>query len=196
MITKDELSGIIDALGALSEEEVCSVAQEISFIRKEDFSPDIIVQMCREALDEHLLELIGPAEIRPTATEKAAPDGGTGGPACYIPGPNAFPDVPFELSEAIDILMITKKEVDWEKVSSRFSANLHAKAMQMSEDISSLSGGRPGEKELSCLSERYSNLLNLYYDYDSWLPDGMGDIENELQDLSRKLEDLRAAQGI
>lgn len=196
MITKDELSGIIDVLGALSGEEVCSVAQEISFIRKEDLSPDIVTQMCREALDEHLLELISPAEIGPAAAEETVPGGSTGELTYYIPGPNAFPDVPYELSEAIDILMITKREVDWEKVSTRFSANLAAQAMQISKDISSLSGSRLSEKELSGLAGRYSDLLNLYYDYDSWLPDGMGDLEDELQELSRKLEELRAAQGI
>lgn len=196
MITKDELSGIIDALGALSEKEVCSVAQEISFIRKEGLSPDIVTQMCREALDEHLLELISPVEIRPAAAEGTVPDGSTGELTYYIPGPNAFPDVPYELSEAIDILMITKREVDWEKVSTRFSASLTAQAMQIAEDISSLAGSRLSEKELSGLAGRYSDLLNLYYDYDSWLPGGMGDLEDELQELSRRLEELKAAQGI
>lgn len=195
MITKDELSGIIDALGALSEDEVCAVAQEISFIRKEDFLPDILTRMCRQALDEHLLELIVSAEIRPAA-EGAVSVGSNEGEGYYIPGPNAFPDVPFELSEAIDILMITKKEVDWEKVSSRFSANLKVEVMELDRAIASLSDRGTDEGDLYFLAERYSNLLNLYYDYDSWLPEGISDMENELQDLSRRLEELKAAQGI
>ncbi|MDI3539658.1 MAG: hypothetical protein PWR29_234 [Methanolobus sp.] len=195
MITKDELSGIIDALGALSEDEVCAVAQEISFIRKEDFLPDILTRMCRQALDEHLLELIVSAEIRPAA-EGAVSVASNEGEGYYIPGPNAFPDVPFELSEAIDILMITKKEVDWEKVSSRFSANLKVEVMELDRAIASLSDRGTDEGDLYFLAERYSNLLNLYYDYDSWLPEGISDMENELQDLSRRLEELKAAQGI
>ncbi len=192
MITIEELAGIIDALGALREDEICAVAQEISFLRKEDFSVEIITGMCKKALDEHLLEAIGPDEVTDACSGAGHPDGRN----YYIPGPNAFPDIPFELSEAIDILVITKREVDLDRVSESFSANLHKQAVELGGDISSFSRKGITEAGLSALAERYSDILNLYYDYDSWLPGGMDGIEDELQGLSRKLEQLRAAQGI
>jgi hypothetical protein len=148
--------------------------------------------MCKKALDEHLLEAIGPDEVTYTCSEGSRPDGRN----YYIPGPNAFPDIPFELSEAIDILVMAKREVDLERVSKSFSANLHTQAAELDGDISSLSRDGINEAGLSALAERYSDILNLYYDYDSWLPGGMDGIEDELQGLSRKLEQLRAAQGI
>jgi hypothetical protein len=192
MITIEELAGIIDALGALREDEICAVAEEISFLRKEDFSQEAITGMCKKALDEHLLEAISPDELIDTGSDGGVPDRRT----YYIPGPNAFPDIPFELSEAIDILLIAKREVDLERVSKSFSANLHKKVMELGEDIRSFSGDGIKEAGLSALAEKYSEILNLYYDYDSWLPGGMDGIEDELQGMSRKLEQIRAAQGI
>ncbi|WP_292465479.1 hypothetical protein [Methanolobus sp.] len=192
MITNEELAGIIDALGALREDEICAVAEEISFLRKEDFSAETITEMCRKAVDEHLLEVISPDEVKCADSDVSHPCGNN----YYIPGPNAFPDIPFELSEAIDILVMSKREVDLERVSKSFSANLHEQAMGLSEDISSFSEGSISEAGFSVLAGRYGDILNLYYDYDSWLPGGMDGIEDELQELSRKLEQLRAAQGI
>ncbi|MDP2217713.1 MAG: hypothetical protein Q8J68_10545 [Methanolobus sp.] len=192
MITNEELAGIIDALGALREDEICAIAEEISFLRKEDFSAETITEMCRKALDEHLIEIISSDEVKGADSAASHP----GGKNYYIPGPNAFPDIPFELSEAIDILMMSKREVDLERVSKSFSADLHKQAMELGGDIRSFSETRISEAGLSALSERYGDILNLYCDYDSWLPGGMDGIEDELQELSRKLEQLRAAQGI
>lgn len=189
LISKEELTGIIDALGALREDEICAIAAEISFLRNEDFSSELVLQMCEEAVHELLLETVGPTEVKDAVSDVNVEG------SFYIPGPNAFPDIPFELSEVIDILRLSKREVDMGGLTQRFTSKLHDMSSKLSKDIEEVSMASRSEAILT-LTERYSEILNIYYDYDSWLPEGIDGIEEELQEISKRLEHLRVAQDI
>jgi predicted nucleic acid-binding Zn-ribbon protein len=114
----------------------------------------------------------------------------------YISGPNAFPEVPFELSEVIDILELHKREVDLSSVAARLSKNLHRRIKSLENKIDSVSSTKVHEKDLENLELRYSDILNQYYDYTFWLSDDMPGIEDEIQELSSRIESLKSAQGI
>ncbi|WP_406661011.1 hypothetical protein V7O66_00365 [Methanolobus sp. ZRKC3] len=188
MLTKEELSGIIDALGALTLDEIELVVKELSFTKREEpSSPEYIGELCKESLAEHVLEIVSCEEVVGIEQNENL---------YCIPGPNAFPDIPFELSEVIDVLELSKREVDLSSVSKRFCANIKTKAVDLEEKVDSLQGLRISASEFSSLEAQYSKLLNLYYDYDFWLPEGIEVAEDDLQVLSKKLEHLRAAQDI
>ena len=187
MITKDELAGIIDVLGAATIEEINLIVQELAEIRRlESVTSDYVEQLCDSALGEHLIETVSSEEVE---------DGGAD-EVYYISGPNAFPDIPYELSEIFDILELSKREVDMSKVAKTFSSRLKQRAKRLNGKIDSFSGGSVLDSDLAMLEKRYSDLLNLYYDYDFWLPGGISDIEDKILGVSERIEQLKSAQAI
>jgi len=187
MITKDKLAGIVDVLGASTIGEIHLIAQELAEIRRlEEVSPADVEQLCESALGEHLIETVSSGEVEGAGSDETY----------YIPGPNAFPDIPYELSEIIDILELSKREVDMSKVAKSFSSRLKQRAKRLNEKIDLFSGGAVPDSDISKLEQRYSDLLNLYYDYDFWLPGGISDIEDKILGVSERLEQLKSAQAI
>ncbi len=187
MISKDELAGIIDVLGAATIEEIHLIAQELAEIRMlEVVESGDVEQLCESALGEHLIETVSSEEV----------DGAGSDEAYYISGPNAFPDIPFELSEIIDILELSKREVDMSKVAKSFSSRLKQRTKRLNEKIDSFFFESPVASDITKLEKRYSDLLNLYYDYDFWLPGGISDVEDKILGVSERLEQLKSAQDI
>jgi hypothetical protein len=188
MLTKEELSGIVDAMGALTLVEIQSVVKELYFSRKEESpSDESVEQLCNESTAEHILETISSEEV----TDVAHNDD-----LYYIAGSNAFPDIPFELSEVIDALELSKREVDFSRVTTYFCMSMKKRVGHFEEKIDLLHDMKVDASELSKLENKYSTLLNLYYDFDFWLPDGMSAVDVDLQSVSKKLEQLRLAQDI
>lgn len=187
MITKDELSGIIDVLGAATIEEIRLIVHELAEIRRlEVVDSGDFEQLCESALGEHLIETVSSEEVEGAGSDETY----------YISGPNAFPDIPHELSEIIDILELSKHEVDMSKVAKSFSSRLKQRAKRLNDKIDSFSGGSVLDSDLTRLEKRYSDLLNLYFDFDFWLPGGISDIEDKILGVSERLEQLKSAQAI
>ena len=188
MLTKEELSGIVDAMGALTLAEIQSVVKELYFTKKEDSpSSECIEDACERSVDEHVLEMISSEEVKDAVQSEDM---------YYIAGPNAFPDIPFELSEVIDALELSKREVDLSRVSKHFCINMRIKVKDLDEKVDSFNDLKIDASEFSNLEGNYSTLLNLYYDFDFWLPGGMSSVDNDLQLVSKKIEQLRSAQDI
>ncbi|WP_406670130.1 hypothetical protein V7O67_12500 [Methanolobus sp. ZRKC4] len=97
------------------------------------------------------------------------------------------------MSEVIDILQIEEREVDLSKVASRFSRNLHKRIKNLEIKVDSIDQAKVNPKDLENLEQRYSDILNQYYDYSFWLPGDMSDIEAEIQVLSSRIEALKPA---
>lgn len=188
MKNKEELCGIIDALGALNIEELYSISKELSLLRDNvTLSESSIRDMCDEAEKEHLVAVVSWEEVAGLEEDENS---------YYIPGPNAFPEVPFELSEVIDILQMSKREVDLSKAADRFHLTLHKRIKHLESKIDSLEQekARPEDLEgLEDLEEWYSDILNQYYDYSFWLQDDMSDLESEISTLSERIEALKSA---
>lgn len=187
MITKEELAGIIDALGASTFDEIFSIVEELAYMREEEV-PDVddIEHLCRGAVEEHLIENV---------SSKVVVDVEGDDSNYYILGPNAFPDVPAELSEVIDILKLDEREVDTSRVAKMFSGKFRKWSASLSEKIDALSEN-PAEEEIERLEKEYSDLINLYYDFDFWLPGGISHIEDTILQVSRRIEGLKSAQDI
>lgn len=205
MITKDELAGIIDVVGAATIEEIHLIVQELAEIRRlEAVSSDYVKRLCESALGEHLIETISSEEV--TGVDVSGGTGGVKGGctgACiasnevyYISGPNAFPDIPFELSEIFDILELSKREVDMGKVAKSISSRLKQRTKKFNDKIDSFFDESASDGDIRRLEKCYSDLLNLYYDYDFWLPGEMLDVKDRILNLSGRLEQLKSAQAI
>jgi hypothetical protein len=203
MLRNEELCGIIDALGALTLDEIYNVTKELSLLKGIVAPPmPSIKNICAEAEKEHLIVAVSEEEVTGTVgggtsiVLQDSDEGEDGILMYYISGPNAFPEVPFELSEVIDILELKKREVNLSSVASRLNRNLHRRIKNLESKIESVSSSKVHEKDLENLEYRYSDILNQYYDYTFWLPDDMPDIEDEIQELSLRIESLKTAQGI
>ncbi|WMW25697.1 hypothetical protein RE474_02950 [Methanolobus sediminis] len=203
MLSKEGLCGIIDALGALTQEEIYHIIKELSLLK--GGTPPVmpsIKELCVEAEKEHLIvavsaeEIAGTEENRTNSASQDSDEGEDGILLYYISGPNAFPEVPFELSEVIDILELHKREVNLSSVAARLSNNLHRRIKNLENKIESVSSTKVHENDLENLELRYSDILNQYYDYTFWLSDDMPGLEDEIQELSSKIESLKSAQGI
>jgi hypothetical protein len=114
----------------------------------------------------------------------------------YILGPNAFPEHPFELSEVMDILKPDRNEVDSEKLTQRNSERLKARFTKLKHNMDKCSENVEGSPDIPTLEQQYSDLLNVYYDYDSWLEGGIADMENDILALSKQIDSLGTAQDI
>jgi len=206
MVSKEELCGIIDALGALTLDEIYHVTKELSLLR--GATPPVmpsIKELCGQSEKEHLIVAVSVEEIKDldgndsnnrNAVSRSSNEDEDEDLLYYISGPNAFPEVPFELSEVIDILELKKREVNLSSVAARLNRNLHRRIRNLENKIDSVSVSKVHPNDLENMEYRYSDILNQYYDYTFWLPDDMSGLEEEIQELSSRIESLKAAQGI
>jgi hypothetical protein len=52
----------------------------------------------------------------------------------------------------------------------------------------------PAEPEyIQDLEQKYMDLLNIYYDFDTWVPDTLTEIEENIFSLSARIEELKEA---
>lgn len=213
MITKAELSGIVDAMGAATPYEIQEIIGELAYIRHEEITdPSEVKELCRAALKDHLIEAVSSKEVTLPDTKEAvevasgaagAGKAGVGNEVgeadvgCYyIPGPNAFPEILSEMSEVIDILELSRREVDMSKVAKSFSTRLKRRATSLNNKINSFTTTPSIPDDIAKLEKRYSDLINVYYDYDFWLPGEFSNMEDVISTVSEKLERLKSgAEG-
>ena len=179
MISSAELTGIIYVLGALTFEEICAVEKEISELRASDHDTGSLNELCIKAIKEHLLESVSAEDVYGEATSDDA---------YFITGPNAFPEIPPELSQVIDILKLPVRKVDMDTIAIKLLKSLQQKIHRLDVKIGNIDGD---SKDIKKLESKYSDLLNLYYDYDSWLPGKFGSVVADLMEISKKLECLK-----
>ncbi|AEH60365.1 conserved hypothetical protein [Methanosalsum zhilinae DSM 4017] len=194
MISEEELCGIIDTLGALKPDEIQKIADEIASVREYSGESFDIESMCQIAKDRHLVETIFPFEIK---DEHENLDSSDVPQTYYINGPCSFPVVPPELSEVIDILEIERREIDMHKISIRYLDELNKKVFFLDKKADSMNNTNYEKKDVIDLENEYSELLNMYYDFESWLIEDIENvqevesIETLLMNISTKLESLK-----
>ncbi|MBP2030463.1 uncharacterized coiled-coil DUF342 family protein [Methanohalophilus levihalophilus] len=187
MISEEEIVGILDALGAVTFEEIKEIVHEIEFLNEDEKTiEEELEKLCNKAKSKHWIEVVSYEEIEdmsPEAMENPEEE-------FFISGPDAFPEYPKKLSEALDILKLHKRELDREKLIHRFARRLKMQITRLSNKIKE----SPADGEtLEKLDRQYSDLLNLYYDYDSWIPEAFAELEEDVLKLGSKLESLKNA---
>lgn len=182
MISAAELTGIVYVLGAVTFEEICAVDQEIAELRGSVYGTSSMQELCTEAVQDHLLESVAAEDVC-----GAEADGTT----YFIAGPNAFPEIPPELSQIIDILNLSMRKVDMGIIATKLLQNFRKRIHRLEIKIGSIEGNN---EEIQKLESQYSDLFNLYYDYDSWLPGRFEAAAERLMEISKKIEHLKQSK--
>ncbi|MCL7474785.1 MAG: hypothetical protein M8352_01925 [ANME-2 cluster archaeon] len=180
MLCVEELCGIVEVMGVASDGEIIEVVQELAYMRDEDMPvPDDLQDLLKSALRSHWLETI----------PRTAVCNGPKGELFFIAGPAAFGMVPAELSEIMDIIEFEGcRSIDWEIVASNITSNL-SRLVERLEIM--VEDAADGAVTLDTAEALYSNLFNMYYDYDFWLPDGLPGIGIALEKVSSRLNTFK-----
>ncbi|NYT00512.1 MAG: hypothetical protein GKB99_02155 [Methanocellales archaeon] len=173
MIPIEELAGVVEVLGVTNEDELYAIFKELTFFRRCKVpSRKNVKELIGHAIKEHWIEAVNGSGI--------------------IVGPCAFTEVPDDLSEVIDILKIDiNRKIDWNKVSSVKTGELKSDFEDLSKKIYGLKGKITSKKQIIELENDYNRLMQLYYDFDFWLPVNLALAKEELRSLSKELESLR-----
>ena len=180
MLTRDELSGIVEVMVVLSEEEIVEISQELAFMRDEK-NPELddLRHLVESALKIHWLESIPPTALCNALT----------GSKFYIAGPASFGTVPPELSEIMEIIEFEGcRSFDWELVSSNIISAMSKRIARLEAMVEEVAGSA---LVLEKAEAEYGELFNLYYDYNFWLPDGLVGIGARLEMISSRLKELK-----
>lgn len=180
MLSMEEMAGIAEVMVVMSEEEIVEIAHELAFIRNE-MGPgaDDIRRLIHHALKKHWLEVV----------QHDALCSRIRGSKFYIAGPASFGIVPSEMSEILEIIEFEGgRSFDWDIVACKVSSNLTGEIKHLEELANNAADGLISLAEAE---KHYSELLNLFYDYDFWLPAGLPGIGAGLENISMKLSILK-----
>ncbi|MCD4703090.1 MAG: hypothetical protein K8R64_02105 [Methanosarcinaceae archaeon] len=187
MISRDELAGVVEVMGAATLDEMLSISMELSCMREEEETKEErFKELCQKAKDHHIIESVSADEVKNVISDDTE---------YFIVGPNAFPDYPYELSEIIDILELSERELDMDRVAKKFARRIKARLTFLRNRINELPDPAPIDR-IKELEKKYSDLLNLYYDFDSWLPEVFSPVEKDIIGISKILDDITTTQTI
>lgn len=184
MITHEELAGIAEVLVVVMEKEWADIYRELAYLREEEPpASDEIMEAVEEAVCSGLLAALGKRELSCELD----------GSRFYTVGPGAFPIVPEELSEVIDILRLgtSSRKIDWDMVAQVKVADIISRITALSGRADKLYGQRPSRDKVGEIEQEYSDLLALLSDYEFWLPCDLDGARESLGRLSRKIEALK-----
>ena len=180
MLTTEELSGIVEVMVVVSEEEIIDIAQELAYLR-DDETPDLedLMQLITSAMKIHWLEPI------PSTAVFNSPQSSK----LYMAGHASFGTVPPELSEIMDTIEFEGcRSFDWGMVTSNIIPDMSRKLDRLEALVEDTADGAV---VIEKAETEYSELFNLYYDYDFWLPDGLPGIGGRLEDISQRLKEIK-----
>ena len=181
MLTTEELSGIVEVMVVVSEEEIIDIAQELAYLR-DDETPDLedLRQLITSAMKIHWLEPIPSTTVFNSNSPQSS--------MLYIAGPASFGTVPPELSEIMDTIEFEGcRSFDWDMVTSNIIPDMSRKLDRLEALVEDAASG------IEKAETEYSELFNLYYDYDFWLPGGLPGIGGRLEDISQRLKEIKEA---
>ena len=181
MLTTEELSGIVEVMVVVSEEEIIDIAQELAYLR-DDETPDLedLSQLITLAMKIHWLEPIPSTAVFNSNSPQSS--------MLYIAGPASFGTVPPELSEIMDTIEFEGcRSFDWDVVTSNIIPDISRRLDRLEALVEDTADG------IEKVETEYSELFNLYYDYDFWLPGGLPGIGGRLEDISQRLKEIKEA---
>jgi hypothetical protein len=182
MLTIEELSGIVEVMVVVSEEEIIDIAQELAYLR-DDETPDLedLRQLIVSAMKIHWIEPLPSTALFNSPKSSMS----------YIAGPASFGIVPPELSEIMDRIEFEGcRSFDWDMVTSNIIPDMSHK-LDLLEAL--VEDAADGAVVIGIAETEYSELFNLYYDYDFWLPEGLPGIGGRLEDISQRLKEIKEA---
>ena len=190
MISKDEMCGIIETLGALNKKEIEKIVIEIQCIRNENYDNTLFEDLLNEIESEKLVDKISEeyiCQIHKTSLGNSK--------YYYIISPKAFPQIPPELSEVIDVLELNERKVNKDKIFSIYATTTLNELNTFNQELLNISKNSSYDYSIPKLEGKYSELFNNYHDLDFWSDNNrislLKDIEEKLNITSKLLESIR-----
>jgi len=143
--THDELAGVVDLFGALTQPELADALGELAFKQGKDVDESALETAIDDAIDAYAL-----VEYEPLA-ESANGDHET----LVTVGPTAFPSLPPNAEDLPHILDYERRSVDRERLATQVSQRLTAEATAAVDSKD---------------TDRAAELLDVAYDAEMWAP--------------------------
>jgi len=156
--THDELAGVVDLFGALTNTQLADALGELAFKKGQDVDEDALHVEIKSAIDAYALVEYKPADALGEPADESADEPGsetpTDDPETLITvGPTAFPTLPANAEDLPHILDYERRTVDRDRLADQVSQRLTAEATAAvaSED-----------------TDRAAELLDVAYDVEMW----------------------------
>ena len=147
VLSADELAGVLELFGALTESEFQRAVRETAFRAGRDVSEDGIAERVNAAAESfHVVRVA--AEAVPDVV-----DGLDGAEAAYVAGPRAWPEEPEHGEDLPHILDADTRVVDREALAGRVRQQLRAAVER---------AGARGD------AERLHDVVDVTYDVEAW----------------------------
>jgi hypothetical protein len=146
--TFDELAGVVDLFGALTDDELVGALGELAFKQGQSAVGDSIADAVDAAVDAYYL-----VAFDPEANDVDPPHAGDD--RLLLPGPRAFPTLPPDAEDLPHILDVERRTVDREAVAEQVGTRFQAEAADAIDD---------GD------SAHVAELLDVSYDMEAWGP--------------------------
>lgn len=147
----DELAGVVDLFGALSQDELATVVEELAFRQGEDFDPDAHTAAVEDAVADYRLATVTLDAVDPDPV--------------LVVGPTAFPTLPEHGQDLPHIVDITTRSVDRTQVGEQVEQRLRREAAQAVD---------------ADATDRVETLLDVTYDLEAWAPVTVEDVRTHL----------------
>lgn len=159
--THDELAGVVDLFGALTQAELTTALTELAFKRGEKPDEEVVEATIEDAIDDYALVVVDDPERE---SDGDTPDA----TRLLVPGPTAFPSLPPAAEDLPHIMDVPERRIDREAVGERVLARLREEATEATD-----AGDR----------DRAEQLLDVSYDLEAWAPVAADDVRETLDEL-------------
>jgi hypothetical protein len=162
----DELAGVLELFGALTESEFRRAVNEAAFRTGRDVDDDALAARVNDATDSFHVVRVEPDAVPRVVPSLAEDD------AAYVPGPRAWPEEPEGAADLPHILDVDPRDVNRDALAARVRQQLRARVEQAA------AGGD---------ADALQDLLDVTYDVETWaavdLDDTRGLVDGALANL-------------
>ncbi len=167
--THDELAGVVDLFGALTQAELTTALTELAFKRGEKPDEEVVEATIEDAIDDYALVVVDDSDQSGDDARNRESDGDTpDATRLLVPGPTAFPSLPPAAEDLPHIMDVPERRIDREAVGERVLARLREEATEATD-----AGDR----------DRAEQLLDVSYDLEAWAPVAADDVRETLDEL-------------
>jgi hypothetical protein len=167
-VTGDELAGVVDLFGGLTEDQLARALAELAFKQGDEHDPSTFEDDIEDAVADYRLVELDPAELDADDRDAANLDSAADDPILVV-GPAALPRLPESASDLQHILDAPQREIPSRIAGERAADRFRQEAATAIDD---------GDQS------RVATLLDVSYDIEAWAPVDLAAERERLNDLT------------
>jgi hypothetical protein len=166
--THDELAGVVDLFGALTQAELTTALTELAFKRGEKPDEEVVETTIEDAIDDYALVVVDDSDQSGVDDRDREGDETSSSTRLLVAGPTAFPSLPPAAEDLPHIMDVPDRTVDREAVGEHVLTRLREEATEAAD-----AGDR----------DRAEQLLDVSYDLEAWAPIDADEVRETLDEL-------------